>query len=44
VLVLSIVFGLALRQVSSGAMRLLYDDPIDDERHRSRLRAGLYAA
>ena len=29
---LSIVFGLALTQVLSGAIRLLYDDPIDDER------------
>ena len=28
---LSIVFGLALTQVLSGAIRLLYDDPIDDE-------------
>jgi hypothetical protein len=28
---LSIVFGLALTHVLSGAIRLLYDDPIDDE-------------
>jgi membrane protease YdiL (CAAX protease family) len=28
---LSIVFGLALTQALSGAIRLLYDDPIDDE-------------